>query len=93
LWKEDAWELQYNHKCIYANTSHQWKTLLFSIRLLKYWSKKICSPLKNWINTNKIVKKLVKLFKQSGLGLVYLDPEIDKYSFANESLEKKSGQV
>ena len=37
----------------------------------------------------KIAEKLVEQFKQGGLGLVYLDPEIDKYSFAIESLEKK----
>jgi Fe-S-cluster containining protein len=86
LRKETALGLRYCHKRINANTSKSLENAAFLYAAIEILIEKgLLTTEELDERKRKIAERLVDQFKQSGLGLMYQDPEIDKYAFEKEA--------
>lgn len=86
IWQETARGLRYCHKRINANTSKSLENAAFLYAAIEILIEKgLLATEELDERKRRIAERLVEQFKQSGLGLMYQDPEIDKYAFEKEA--------
>ncbi len=86
LWRETARGLRYCHKRINANTSKSLEVASFLYALIDLLIEKgVLTEEELNARQHKVAARLVQKFKDSGLGVMYQDPEQDKYAFASEA--------
>jgi Fe-S-cluster containining protein len=74
--------LRYCHQRVNANTSKSLENASFLYALVELLAEKGMLRIEELDERKKIIaERLVENFKEKGLGLMYQDPEIDKYSF------------
>lgn len=86
LLQEFARGLRYSHVRINANTSKTLEATSFLYAMIELLSEKgilIIEELDE--RKKKVAERLVKKFIESGIGLMYQDPEYDKYTFDHEA--------
>lgn len=78
--------LQYSHLRINANTSKTLESASFLYALIELLKEKGLLTIEELDERKKqVAERLVRKFTESGIGLMYQDPEYDKYTFENES--------
>lgn len=78
--------LIYTHNRINANTAKNMETASFLYALIEILNEKGLITIEALDERKKqVAERLVKRFVESGLGLMYQDPEYDKYSFNQEA--------
>ncbi len=86
LRRETARGLRYCHTRINANTSKSLEVASFLYAMIEILVEKSLLTLAELDERKKTVaERLVRKFQDSGLGLMYQDPELDKYTFEHES--------
>lgn len=86
LWQETARGLQYCHQRVNANTSKTLENASFLYALVEILIEKGVLTVEELDARKKVIaKRLVENFKKSGLGIVYQDPEMNKYDFDKEA--------
>lgn len=86
LRKETAKGLRYCHTRINDNTSKTLQSTSFLYALVEILVEKgILTVEELDARHKKVAERLVEKFKNSGLGLMYQDPEMDKYEFDQEA--------
>jgi len=84
--KDIANGLKYTHHRINANTSKLMESTSFLYALIELLNEKGLLTIEELDEQKKqIAERLVKKFEASGIGLMYQEPEFDKYSFNHES--------
>jgi Fe-S-cluster containining protein len=82
LRSETAKGLRYCHKRINANTSKSIENASFLYALVELMVEKGIIQIEELDARKKVIaERLVENFKDKGVGLMYQDPEIDKYNF------------
>ncbi len=83
---EIAKGLQYCHTRINDNTSKTLESTSFLYSLIELLNEKSLLTIEELDERKKqVATRLVKNFTESGLGLMYQDPEYDKYTFKDEA--------
>ena len=78
--------LLYTHTRINANTSKTLEAASFLYALIELLNEKGLLSIEELDEREKeVAERLVKKFTESGLGLMYQDPEYDKYTFEHET--------
>lgn len=78
--------LRYSHIRINANTNKTLETASFLYALIELLNEKELLTIDELDARKKsVAERLVKKFTESGIGLMYQDPEYDKYSFEHEA--------
>ena len=78
--------LRYCHTRINANTSKTLEATSFLYALIELLNEKGLLSIEELDERKKqVAERLVKKFTQSGIGLMYQDPEYDKYTFKEEA--------
>jgi len=78
--------LLYTHRRINANTSKTLESTAFLYALIELFMEKGLLTTEELDERKKqVAERLVKRFVDSGLGLMYQDPEYDKYAFDQEA--------
>ena len=78
--------LRYSHVRINANTSKTLETASFLYALIEILHEKGLLAIEELDERKKkIAERLVKKFTDSGIGLLYQDPEYNKYKFEKEA--------
>ncbi|MGB8217849.1 MAG: YkgJ family cysteine cluster protein [Candidatus Methanoperedens sp.] len=86
LMKEIAEGLLYNHTRINANTVKTLEATSFLYALVELLNEKGLISIDELDEKKKqVAERLVKSFIESGIGLLYQDPEEDKYTFEHEA--------
>ncbi len=86
LRQETARGLRYCHTRINANTSKSLEVASFLYAMIEILVEKGVLTLAELDERKqKVAERLVQKFKDSGLGLMYQDPEYDKYTFEHAS--------
>lgn len=86
LRQETARGLRYCHQRINANTSKSLEVASFLYAMIEILVEKgLLTVVELDERKQKIAERFVQKFKDSGLGLMYQDPEYDKYTFEHES--------
>lgn len=86
LMKEIAEGLLYNHTRINANTVKTFESSSFLYALIEILDKKGLISIEELDERKKkVAQRLVRSFVESGIGLLYQDPEEDKYTFEHEA--------
>ncbi|NUM74048.1 YkgJ family cysteine cluster protein [candidate division KSB1 bacterium] len=86
MWRETARGLRYCHKRINANTSKSLEVASFLYALIDLLIERgVLTEEELNERQKKVAERLVQKFKDSGLGVMYQDPEQDKYAFAAEA--------
>jgi len=76
----------YTHNRINANTRKTMEAASFLYALIELLEEKGIISIKELDNRKaKVAERLVKKFIESGIGLMYQDPEYDKYNFEHEA--------
>ena len=76
----------YTHSCINANTSKTLESTSFLYALIELLMEKgLLTTEELDERKRQVAERLVKRFIDSGLGLMYQDPEYDKYTFGQEA--------
>jgi hypothetical protein len=79
--------LLYAHTCINDNTKKALESASFLYALVELLNEKgIISIEKLDERKRQVAERLVKKFTESGIGLMYQDPEYNKYTFEHYSL-------
>lgn len=82
MWQETAKGLRYCHKRLNANTGKTLENSAFLYALVELLVEKGLLTIEDLDERKKkIAARLVEQFKESGLGLMYQEPEYDKYGF------------
>lgn len=83
---EVAKGLKYTHLRINSNTSKTLESTSFLYALIEILHEKGLLTIEEIDERKKqVAERLVQKFKNSGIGLMYQDPEFDKYTFKHES--------
>jgi Fe-S-cluster containining protein len=83
---ELAGGLLYTHMRINANTAKALEVASFLYALIELLNEKGLLSIEELDERKKqVAERLVKKFTESGIGLMYQDPEYDKYTFENEA--------
>ena len=78
--------LRYSHIRINSNTSKTLESCSFLYALIELLNEKGIINIEELDERKKkVVERLVKKFTDSGIGLMYQDPEYDKYTFKHEA--------
>lgn len=78
--------LLYTHTRINANTTKTLEAASFLYALIELLSEKGLLTIEELDERKKeVAQRLVERFVESGMGLMYQDPEYDKYTFENEA--------
>lgn len=78
--------LRYSHIRINSNTSKTLKSCSFLYALIEILNEKGIISIEELDERKKqVAERLVKKFTESGIGLMYQDPEYDKYTFEHEA--------
>lgn len=86
LHKELSSGFLYTHTRINANTSKTMETASFLYALIELLSEKGSISIEELDERKKqVAERLIRKFVESGVGLMYQEPEHDKYSFKQES--------
>jgi Fe-S-cluster containining protein len=86
LWSATAIGLRYCHRRMNANTSKSLENASFLYALVELLVEKGTLQIEELDARKEIIaERLVENFKDKGMGLMYQDPEMDKYSFNNEA--------
>ena len=86
LRQETAHGLRYCHTRINANTGKALEVASFLYAMIEILVEKgLLTIAELDERKSKVAERLVQKFKESGLGLMYQDPEYDKYAFEHES--------
>ncbi len=86
LLKEIAEGLLYTHTRINANTTKTLEAASFLYALIELLSEKGLLTIEELDERKKqVAQRLVRRFVESGMGLMYQDPEYDKYTFDQEA--------
>jgi Fe-S-cluster containining protein len=84
--KELAEGLLYTHTRINSNTRKTLESTSFLYALIELLSEKGLISIEELDKRkNQVAQRLVKKFVESGMGLMYQDPEEDKYTFEHEA--------
>jgi Fe-S-cluster containining protein len=84
--KEISSGLVYTHNRINANTAKNMETASFLYALIELLNEKGLLTIEELDERKKqVAERLVKRFVESGIGLMYQDPEYDKYTFDKEA--------
>ena len=86
LLQEIANGLRYSHIRFNANTSKTLEATSFLYALIELLSEKGILIIEELdIRKKQVAERLVEKFKERGIGLMYQDPEFDKYTFEHEA--------
>lgn len=86
LMMEIAKGLRYSHARINANTNKTFEAASFLYALIELLNEKGLLTIEELDGRKKqVAERLVKRFVESGIGLMYQDPENDKYTFEHEA--------
>jgi hypothetical protein len=86
IYKDVSFGLQYTHSRINDNTSKTLESTSFLYSLIELLvEKKLLTIEELDERKRQVAERLVKRFVDSGLGLMYQDPEYDKYTFDKEA--------
>ncbi len=78
--------LLYTHSCFNFNTAKTLEASSFLYALIEILNEKGIITIEELDERKRqVATRLVKKFTESGIGLMYQDPEYDKYSFEHES--------
>ena len=78
--------LVYTHTRINDNTKKALETASFLYALIELLNEKGLLSIEELDNRKKqVAERLVRKFAESGIGLIYQDPEYDKYTFEHEA--------
>lgn len=86
LLQEFAKGLRYSHVRINSNTSKALESASFLYALIELLNEKGILTIEELDERKKqVAERLVKKFMESGIGLMYQDPEYNKYTFKHET--------
>ncbi len=85
-WMNNSAGLRYCHIRINANTGKNLEIASFLYALIELLNEKGILTIEDLDERKKqVAERLVQNFKESGIGLMYQDPEYDKYTFEHEA--------
>ncbi len=86
--------LLYTHTRINDNTKKTLETASFLSALIELLDEKGLLSIEELDEQKKqVAERLVRKFAESGIGLMYQDPEYDKYTFENEAQVECQGRL
>ena len=86
LYNQLAQGLIFSHRRINDNTKRSFEASSFAYALIEILAEKEIITIEELDERKKhVAKRLVKRFTKSGLGLLYQDPECDKYAFEDQA--------